>query len=73
LQHDEITAEFRESFAVSHVPLISTTAISLHRMGDFLTLIITVAEMFSADPSHYLLAYGVVVFPDLICLEVQKL
>jgi hypothetical protein len=73
LPRDEITRDFRESFPVSHMSLISTKYISLHRTSDVLILMITVAEVFSADPYRYLLSCGMIVFPDLVCLEMQRL
>jgi hypothetical protein len=73
LPHERITAELRAYFSVRHAgiarPLIP---LAPHRIGDALALAVTAAEVFSADPGRWLLERGVVVFPDLLCLELRR-
>lgn len=43
------------------------------RIGEFLTLVVSTVEVFSHDPVNLLLRFGIVIFPDLLCLDVSSL
>lgn len=42
-------------------------------IGDLLTFLIGAVEVLSREPVNFMLEHGVVVFPDVLCLHVQKL
>jgi hypothetical protein len=73
LSPDSITSELREYFAVKHATTMATPRrFSSHRIGDVITLTLTLAEIFSDDPNRWLLDHGIVIFPELVCLAIQK-
>jgi hypothetical protein len=74
LSHDCIADELRAYFSARHADIARPTVhFASHKIGDVLTLTVTAAEVFAADPNRWLLDHGIVVFPDLVCLELPKL
>jgi hypothetical protein len=72
--HSFLRDPLKEYFVSAHAPIAMTIEwISVLRMGDVLTLILTVAELFSVDSNRFLLECGIVVFPEFVCLAIEKL
>jgi hypothetical protein len=74
LPDEQTSTELHDYFAVVHSGFSCRVGRPpCYKIGDAFTLLVNAAEVFSNDPVRLLLSFGMVVFPESVCVDIARL